>query len=135
MPQALPGTSNGYMPVFSPDGQSIAFIANGKLQKLALAAGATPTTVCDFRNGGPGMVWLPDNTIILGRIAVGLFRVSADGGTPVALTTADKSGREIDHRRPSSLPGGKAILLTVHRGAEALTLRCSGSTARAARHG
>ncbi len=65
------------------------------------------------------MVWLPDNTIILGRISVGLFRVSADGGTPVALTTADKSRREIDHHSPSSLPGGKAILLTVHRGAEA----------------
>jgi dipeptidyl aminopeptidase/acylaminoacyl peptidase len=70
--------------------------------------------ICDtgmFLSG----TWLPDNTIIFGSIEHGLQRVSAEGGTPTAVTTPDKGQSEIDHHYPKALPGGKAVLFTIHR--------------------
>jgi serine/threonine-protein kinase len=117
--RALPGTTGGLAPVFSPDNQWLAFIADQKLKKASLTSGAAPITLGDFPNRSPGMTWLPNNDIIAGQISVGLFRVSGQGGPLIPLTTADVKRREIDHHNPSSLPGGKALLITVHRGAEA----------------
>jgi serine/threonine-protein kinase len=40
----------------------------------------------------------------------------AEGGEPAPLTELDESAGEVTHRWPSHLPGGKAILFTVHTG-------------------
>src|SRR5260370_8484081 len=42
----LSGTEGAYSPFFSPDGQWIAFFAEGKLKKIAVQGGAT-VTWCD----------------------------------------------------------------------------------------
>jgi serine/threonine-protein kinase len=42
----------------------------------------------------------------------GLFRVPAAGGEPKPLTTLNKERKEISHRWPQVLPGGKLVLFT-----------------------
>ena len=65
-----------------------------------------------------GATWAPDNTIIFGSIEHGLQRVSADGGVPQPITPLDRARSEIDHHFPRILPGGKAVMFTIHEGAE-----------------
>ena len=61
-----------------------------------------------------GASWGPEDTIVFARDAVsGLDRVSAQGGTPEALTSVDASRRESSHRLPDFLPGGEAVVFTV----------------------
>jgi serine/threonine protein kinase/Tol biopolymer transport system component len=115
---ALPGTEGGVSPFFSPDGQSVGFVADGKIKKVSVTtAAASPVVVADagmFLGG----TWAPDNTIIFGNIEHGLQRVSADGGVPQTITPLDRARAEIDHHSPRILPGGKAVLFTIHEGAE-----------------
>ncbi len=105
----LAGTENGEMPFFSPDGQWIAFAADGKLKKVPVLGGAA-FALCDapaLRGGS----WGEDGTIVAAlNITVGLSRVSDAGGTPQALTSLVKW--EQTHRWPQILPGGQAVLFT-----------------------
>jgi len=109
----IPGTETACMPFFSPDGQWIGYWAKGKLLKVAVKGGA-PVAVCDLPSRPVGICWGPDGRIIFGTLdaAGGLQRVSADGGTPETLTTVDAS-KEVAHRLPHTLPGGKALVFTV----------------------
>jgi serine/threonine-protein kinase len=109
--RALPlaGTEDAASPFFSPDGQWIAFFANGKLKKISVAGGAA-VTLCDVPNGRGG-TWADDDTIIYSpanTIGVSLMRVSATGGAPDRLTTLERG--EVTQRFPQILPGGKAVL-------------------------
>jgi Tol biopolymer transport system component len=116
----IPGTEGVGELAFSPDGQWVAFSGNGVLKKVSLTSGAPPLTLVE--RPGPldqSLVWLPDNTIVVGRIhdaqsGGGLFRVSADGGAFVKLTTPDPAQNELDHHFPRMLPGGKALLVSRH---------------------
>ena len=122
--RALPGTegANNALLAFSPDGQWLAFASGGRLKKVTLTSGAPPITLSDFPASccaGGSMTWQSDDGIILPLIATGLVRISGQGGTPVAVSTADTEHREIDHHSPASLPGSRALLLSVHRGADA----------------
>jgi serine/threonine-protein kinase len=109
----IPGTEAACMPFFSPDGQWIGYWAKGKLLKVAVKGGA-PVAVCDLPSRPVGICWGSDGRIIFGTLDAtgGLQRVSADGGTPETLTTVDTS-KEVAHRLPHTLPGGKALVFTV----------------------
>ena len=106
--RALPGTEGADSPVFSPDGKWIAFFANRKVKKVALAGG-TPVPLTDVDDEARGLGWESDAAILFnqGRVA-GIWRVSATGGTTQAVTKL--RGGENTHRDPEGLPGGKAIL-------------------------
>jgi Tol biopolymer transport system component len=111
----LGGTEGADSPFFSPDGQWVAFFADGKLKKVAVKGGAT-ITLCDapISRGGD---WGDDGTIVFLPNRLGtLMRVSADaGGTPqVAVPLA---AGEVSQRWPQVLPGGDAILFTSSGGA------------------
>jgi Tol biopolymer transport system component len=55
--------------------------------------------------------WGRDNVIVYSpEPDGGLYRVPADGGTPVALTTLDRAKQEISHRWPRLLPDGRHVL-------------------------
>jgi eukaryotic-like serine/threonine-protein kinase len=117
--QPIPGIEGAHDPTFSPDSQWIAFFVGPTLKKVSRTSGAPPITLAEF----PGLVdksiaWLPDDTIVVGRVAAGLFRVSAEGGTPIQLSTPDVAHGVIDHHTPRWLPGGNALLITRHRGPE-----------------
>jgi eukaryotic-like serine/threonine-protein kinase len=117
--RVLPGTEGAETPVFSPDGQWIAFFANRKVKKVALAGG-TPLTVSDFAEG-LGLGWDTNESILFnpGRVA-GIWRVPAGGGTPQEVTTV-QSG-ENSHRDPEGLPGGKGILYGTNTGPGAMLI-------------
>ncbi|MBK5295307.1 MAG: serine/threonine-protein kinase [Acidobacteriia bacterium] len=107
-PQPLAGTDGASQPFWSGDGGSIAFLAGGKLKKVE-ATGGPPQDICDAQNFQGG-AWNVDGTIIFGS-AQGLFRVSAQGGKPEAITSigADETG----HLWPHFLPDGRRFLYTV----------------------
>jgi serine/threonine protein kinase len=88
-PQAVPGTEGASSPFWSPDSQTVAFFADGKLRRID-PAGASPHTICDL----PGDVettgtWGRDGTILYtldvthnGR---SIYRVAATGMTPPSV--------------------------------------------------
>ena len=102
----LPGTEDGANPFFSPDGEWIAFFADGKLKKVGVT-GDRAVTLCDAPNSRGG-TWSEDGTILfVPGTRVGLSRVSSAGGTAEVLTTPDPSAGENSHRWPQSLQGGR----------------------------
>jgi Tol biopolymer transport system component len=107
----LSGTQGAASPFFSPDGQWIAFAAGGKLKKVSVVGGAA-VTLCDapFLLGGS---WGEDGYIVASlTLTAGLFRIPVDGGAAVPLTEFDRVRRELTHRWPQILPGGKTVVFT-----------------------
>jgi Tol biopolymer transport system component len=108
---ALAGTDGSFGPFFSPDGQWIAFFANGKLKKVAVGGGAV-VTLCDAPSGRGGS-WADDGTIVFRPFNTNadggtLMRVSSAGGTPEPVTALAPG--EVSQRFPQVLPGGKGVL-------------------------
>ncbi len=101
-----------YHPFFSPDGQWVGFVTRDELKKVPITGG-TPITLCEVQ-ASRGASWGPDDTIVLApEGSSGLFTVSAAGGSLEPLTTLDEERKDISHRWPQFLPGGKAVLYTV----------------------
>jgi serine/threonine-protein kinase len=110
----IAGTEGASRPFFSPDGRWIGFFAQNRLKKVAVSGGA-PIALCEVAQSRGG-TWGADGTIVFARDALGgLWRIPATGGKPVPMTTPDRSRLERSHREPHSLPGGHAVLFTVHR--------------------
>jgi serine/threonine-protein kinase len=111
----IPGTEGAASPLFSVDGQWIAFFAGGRLLKVNVQTNAAPILISEnIEQWLNGATWLADGTIIFARANLGLHRVSAEGGAPVPLTSLTETPPEFDHHSPSILPGGKALLFTLH---------------------
>ena len=100
--QALTGTDGASAPFWSPDSHSIGFFANGKLYKME-AAGGRPQALCDVYEDKGG-AWNRDGVILFADPG-GLYRVSAQGGTPVLVTKVQP--KEEAHRWPYFLPDGR----------------------------
>ncbi len=106
----LPGTegANGF-PFFSPDGEWVRFFANGELKKVSLAGGP-PITIYDAGPTPSGHgAWTPQDIIVFSS-ANGLYRVSADGGTPEVLAIPATEKGERSYHCPKILPGGSSVL-------------------------
>jgi eukaryotic-like serine/threonine-protein kinase len=110
----LRGTEEAYQPFWSPDSRFVGFGAEGKLKTIEVTTNvvrtltdALVTTGTWNRSGvilftpGPNERRLGDRTV---------HQISADGGTPSALTTLDTSGGEISHEHPFFLPDGRQFL-------------------------
>jgi len=110
----IPGTEGGESPFFSPDGRWIGFVAESQLNKVAIEGGR-PFPLAEARGAG-GSAWLHDGTIIFAPIySAGLYRVSAEGGSPEQLTKPDHAGGELGHWWPEPLPGGRLVVFTAFR--------------------
>ena len=108
----LGGTERAQHPFFSPDGLSLGFSVGGKLVKVPLSGGSARVIaeVGLLR----GASWGEDGTIVYTPNPwAGLFRVSAEGGLPQKLTEPDPT-TETSHRWPQLLPGGRAVVFTIH---------------------
>ena len=105
----LGGQDNGSPrnPFFSPDGRWIGFWQQRELKKVSIDGG-TPTVIGAAQNP-QGATWAADNTIVYGQ-GGGIWRVSADGGTPEQLATV---GTTQTAHGPQVLPGGRSILFTL----------------------
>ncbi|HKW02943.1 MAG TPA: protein kinase [Vicinamibacterales bacterium] len=96
-------------PFWSPDSEHIGFFADRKLKAVALAGG--PADVLCDAPFGRGAAWSASNVIVFAPDATGpLYRVSANGGPSVALTTLDAARKELGHRYPLFLPDGDHFL-------------------------
>ena len=103
--QALPGTEGASYPFWSPDGRSIGFFAQGKLQRVEVSGGA-PQTLCEAPSGRGG-TWNAAGVIVFAPSTIGpLYQVSAQGGAPTAVTAADRAG-SVSDRWPWFLPDGR----------------------------
>jgi len=110
----IAGTGGGSSPFFSPDGQWVGFIADGELRKVPLGGGPA-VRLCKAASLF-GASWGDDGTIVFATLRNGgLWRVSAAGGTPEALTTLQPG--EYSHRLPHMLPGSRAVTFTIMKAA------------------
>jgi serine/threonine protein kinase/Tol biopolymer transport system component len=100
--QPLDGTDGAAAPFWSPDSRLMGYFANGKLFKID-ASGGRPQALCDVGENRGG-TWNRDGVILFGGLE-GLYRVSAQGGTPVLATKV--APREEAHRWPYFLPDGR----------------------------
>ena len=103
----IPDTQGAESPFFSPDGQWVAFTAQGKLKKVALTGGGAQV-ICDSIGAYNGGTWDSDGNIYFARASNdGIFRVSAAGGPPQVITRVKVETKEGDNW-PQVLPGGKS---------------------------
>jgi len=97
----LDGTDEATYPFWSPDSRFVAFASGDTLRKIDVTGGAAQdlAPVPGFTGGA----WSRDGTILYGS-ASGIFRVSAEGGTPEPVTTV--AAPETGHYWPRFLPDG-----------------------------
>ncbi len=105
----IEGTRGAIQVFFSPDGTWIGFVANGKLQKVAVGGGA-PIALCDASGNVGGASWGDNGTILFADLLRGIYQVSDNGGEPRQIV-ADDPGRFLNV--PLMLPGSRAFLYTV----------------------
>ena len=109
----IPGTDGAHTPAFSPDGRSLAFIVDRKLKRVSLDGG-TPQVLSELVEG-IGLSWSADDTILFNPgLAIGIWRVSANGGRPMEVTRIES--KDTQHRFPEMLPNGKGLLFSTTSG-------------------
>ena len=110
----LSGTDGASGPFWSPDSQWIGFFADGKLKRVAVAAGA-PQTICAVPGARTSTPWLAgtwgiENTILFTGLG-GLLRVQASpGAEPVVALRRPDGARGTSTFWPSFLPDGRTFL-------------------------
>jgi Tol biopolymer transport system component len=97
---------------WSPDSSSLAYWADQKLKRIAIAGGQAQT-IADVDGSVLGGSWTRDGTILFGS-AAGVMQVPANGGTPSHVTKAEANQ---PHVSPHVLPDGRRFLYL--RGGEA----------------
>lgn len=105
---AVLGTEGAGRPFGSPDGMSVAFVAEGKLKRVEVAGGS-PLALCDVENlrGGTRS---EEGVILFSPKSSGLQRVLATGGSVSAVTQLNQGTGESAYYYPQFLPGGKEFL-------------------------
>lgn len=106
------GSEGASNPFWSPDNRSLGFFAGGKMMRIAVDGGA-PQTICDVPIG-PWRIatWGANDTILFaGYGKPGVYRVGANGGTPVAVLEPD---RATSYGWPSFLSDGRHFLFYAH---------------------
>jgi eukaryotic-like serine/threonine-protein kinase len=110
----ISGTDDATMPFWSPESESVAFFARGRLKRVRLD-GAAPVDVAEVSLEVNGGTWNRDRTILFsgGTGGDGLRRVRAEGGGSSAETRLDPQRKELSHRWPQFLPDGQRYILYV----------------------
>jgi serine/threonine-protein kinase len=109
--QAIPGTDGAGTsdPVFSPDGQSVAFLsAGGGIKRIPITGGtAVPLATIQVAGFFGGMSWTGDD--IVWAVPGAIARVSADGSRTDTITTFGPTETATE---PEILPDRKTVLYT-----------------------
>jgi eukaryotic-like serine/threonine-protein kinase len=109
-PVPITGTDGAATAAFSPDGEWIAFGADGKLKKVP-AYGGSAITLSDSAAGAPSVAWLDDGTILFTTGEGHLLSVSAAGGATRRVASADSMGRGVQN--VTGLPDGRGAIVTI----------------------
>jgi Tol biopolymer transport system component len=112
-------TDGAAAPFWSPNGRSLAFFADAQLKRLDLDTG-TVRRLADVRVTSGGS-WNRDGVVLFSPdLGAPMFRVSASGGTPEAVTTLSRDVRAGGgHRLPEFLPDGRHFLFHVRESGSA----------------
>jgi eukaryotic-like serine/threonine-protein kinase len=103
----LEGTENARLPFWSPDSRSVGFAADAQLKRVDIESGAVRVLAS---GGALGGAWNRDGTILFDRApGPSLFRVSAEGGEPRAVTQPTPEAN--DHWSPQFLPDHSHYLI------------------------
>ena len=110
----LAGTDGAAFPFWSPDSQSVAFVADGKLQRIEVASGYIRTLADANQFAGDG-AWSADDVILFSRAGRGLWMVPAAGGEPRRVTEPTQQGPTAGgtaerHVYPRFLPDGNRFV-------------------------
>ena len=114
----LDKTENANFPFWSPDSRFIAYFAEEKLRRVAVAGGS-PQVICDVPGSrgsysgtqGDGGTWNREGQIVFAtRAGTGLMRVPAAGGLATEVTKVDNAAGEQGHSWPQFLPDGRHLL-------------------------
>ena len=109
----VPESDGASYPFWSPDSRNLGFFAEGKLKRIVPGSGR-PQTICDVPNSRGG-TWNGEDVILFAPDIYGpLYRVSAAGGAPIAVTKAEAGGES--HRYPAFISGGRKFLFNSQQG-------------------
>ena len=109
--QRIESGNESQMMFWSPDSRRIGFFTPGHLKIVSAEGGRAQ--VLGEAEGGRGADWNAADQILFAPAPEGpLFRISANGGDPVAVTTLDAARGESAHRFPVFLPDGDHFLFT-----------------------
>jgi serine/threonine-protein kinase len=101
-------------PIFSPDGEWVAYWSEGALKKIPVGGG-TPVVLAAAENP-LGASWEEDGRILLGQLTPrGIVEIPENGGTAKLLVTLDMGTGE-EGRSPQLVAGGRSVLLTLRAG-------------------
>jgi len=103
----VPGTRNAAEPVFSADGEWIAFVADGVELKRIPAEGGAPVSITTLPPTISGPALGPDGSIMFAG-QQGLYQVPFNGGEPTQILATSLYST----RTPKSVPGGTSVLYT-----------------------
>jgi Tol biopolymer transport system component len=108
--EPIKGTEGATSAFVSPDGQTIAFAAQGKLRGVGVEGGIAHD-IADAQQFFGGC-WVDNETIVYSpRFASGLWQISAAGGRPRQLTAPD-GAEDSAHIWPACLPDRRTVLFT-----------------------
>ena len=108
--RSIAGAERGSRPVFSPDGRSILFFADGELKQVPLAGGEANSLADVSFSDWAGLFWGPSGDIVLAKVgdSPGLWSLPAAGGT---LTPIPEFALESDpYFFPTLIPGSHVML-------------------------
>ncbi|MFN2316694.1 MAG: protein kinase [Gemmatimonadales bacterium] len=101
------GTTGTQSFTLSPDGEWIAFILNGRLNKIPVVGGSAILVSSTDVASQFGVTWLADGSIIYPmRGARGLMRVSAEASTASVVWQSDS----LVSMLPTALPGARGVI-------------------------
>jgi serine/threonine protein kinase len=128
--RVLPGTERARRAFWSPDGRSLAFVADDNLKRIDLAGGsahALTQTSATFQGS-----WNRDGVILFGGASLITAQIPDDGGVAAPVAKLDEKKGETGVAFPDFLSDGKRFLVLVgHRdGRNSIELASLGSLER-----
>jgi serine/threonine protein kinase len=126
-PRSLVTDAEARRPFWSPDSKAIGFLSGARVMRIAATGGPVERIAelpVAFGLGGEGAAWDDHGQVIVTQgTTQGLLTFPEHGGESQTILAADTT-RESDFHRPALLPGGRGMLLVVHRksGADNISL-------------
>jgi Tol biopolymer transport system component len=107
----IAGSEGASYPFWSPDGQYVAFFANGKLRKVSVADGAMQA-LASIGSAPRGGTWSTKGVILYAPDVGGpLWRVNPDGNGAAPVTQKILLPHDASHRFPFFLPDSDHFLM------------------------
>ena len=117
--RVVAGADGAQQPVFSPDGESVAYLVPPFIQRISWNGGAA-SRLCETAANVSGLTWTDRGEILFGTFVggirnagggAGIWRVSENGGTPEPLTRLAPG--EAAHTDPNPVAGNRGLLFTI----------------------